>query len=509
MRALRLLGFTLLAALLDASPLRAQEPSVPPELDRLARAVASYPEDPDLLFAFAQSLAAHGRDAEAVEQLRALDARWPEHRKDVPLLLGRLLHGLGRSAEAVPHLERAVALDPESGAAQMLLGLALRASGRDGEAEAAFERAAAATPELEGEAWLLSGLSRLARGDRAGGDERLERAMEADPGGAAGRSARLVLEGPIPRPGRFRLQAYGGFRYDSNVTLDSGDPYTGLPSDQSDSVFFWGSAASFDAIRYRGFEASIGGGYDQSAHLDLDGWDTRQFGGALSARWRPAERAALRLDSRIVHAELGGEPYALAGGLRPSLLVALGPRAGWLRGFAGTDWYGYDDRPISTALERDGFAWGGGLEHGVQIPWLRWGSVSWYGSWERYDSQARRDTLAGIAFDGDYDRDGYGGGVRFNASLPWRISGEFGVSYLRERYANISLIDALTDDGVGTDTPQRRLDGAWTTGLRLIRPFGRFIDLEVSARYVDRRSNVDVYDYDRWLSGLAVRVHTP
>jgi tetratricopeptide (TPR) repeat protein len=508
MRAL-LFCLSLLAALLGAVPVPAQEPSAAPELDRLAQAVASHPDDPDLLFAFAQSLAANGREADAVEQLQALEARWPEHHKEVPLLLGRLLHGLGRSAEAVPHLEHAVALDPESGAAQMLLGLALRASGRDAEAEAAFERAAAATPELAGEAWLLSGLSRLSRGDRAGGDERLGRAREADPGGEAGRTARLVLEGPASRPSRFRLQAYGGYRYDSNVTLDSGDPFTGLPSDQNDSVFFWGSEASLDAIRYRGFEVSIGGGYDQSAHLSLDGWDTRQFGGALSTRWRTGERTALRLDSRIVYAQLGGDPYALAGGLRPSLLIALGPRAGWLRGFAGTDWYGYEDRPVSTALERDGFAWGGGLEHGVQIPWLRWGSLSWYGSWERYDTQAQRDTLAGIDFDGDYDRDGYGGGVRFNASLPWRISGELGVSYLRERYANTSLIDALTDDGVGTATPERRLDGAWTTGLRLIRPFGRFVDLEISARYVDRHSNVDVYDYDRWVSGLAVRVHTP
>jgi tetratricopeptide (TPR) repeat protein len=497
----------ILAVALSVAPAHAEQAPAG-ELEYLAQAVASHPDDPDLLFAFAQSLAANRREAEAVEHLLALDARWPEHRRDLPLLLGRLLHGLGRSAEAVPHLERAAALDPESGAAQMLLGLALRADGRNAEAEAAFERAAAAAPELESEAWLLAGLSRLSRGDRTGGDEWPGRAREADPRGEAGRTARLVLEGPVSSS-RFRLQAYGGFRYDSNVTLDSGDFFTGLPPDQSDSVFFWGTGASLDAIRYRGFEVTVGGGYDQSAHLDLDRRDTRQFGGTLSTRWRPAERAALRLDSRIVHAQLGGDPYALAGGLRPSLLVALGPRAGWLRGFAGTDWYGYQDRPVSTALERDGFAWGGGLEHGVPLPWLRWGSVVWYGSWERYDSQAQRDTLAGIDFDGDYDRDGYGGGVRLNAALPWRISGELGVSYLRESYANTNLTDALTDDGVGTDTPERRLDGAWTTGLRLVRPFGRFIDLEVSARYVDRQSNVDVYDYDRWVSGLAVRIHTP
>ena len=42
-----------------------------------------------------------------------------------------------------------------------------------------------------------------------------------------------------------------------------------------------------------------------------------------------------------------------------------------------------------------------------------------------------------------------------------------------------------------------------------MRPVARFIDLELSTRYGDHASNVDLYDYDRWVSGLAVRIHTP
>ena len=94
-------------------------------------------------------------------------------------------------------------------------------------------------------------------------------------------------------------------------------------------------------------------------------------------------------------------------------------------------------------------------------------------------------------------------------ALPWRFSADWGFSYLREQYANANLIDALTDDGIGTLTPSKRHDNVWETRLRIARPLTRFMDVELSAGYLDRASNVDVYHYDRWVSGLAFRVHTP
>ena len=316
-----------------------------------------------------------------------------------------------------------------------------------------------------------------------------------------------MLEGGAPQPSRFRLQAYSGFEYDTNATLDSGDDFTGLPSDQADGSFSWGTGLSIAALRGERFGVSIGGFYDQNAHLELHDWDSQQFGGSLSAGWQAMERVGLRLDASLSHARLDGDPYLLSGGLQPSLVVSLGPRAGWLRAFGNTGWYGYDETPFSTALERDGFAFGSGLEHGARIPGLPNAIFSWFGSWGRFDSEATRDFLLG--FDGDYDRDGYGGGARISTALPWRVWADFGFSFLRESYANQNLIDYLTDDGVGTATPRRRRDGIWEARLRLVRPVSRFIDLELSTRYGDHGSNIDLYDYDRWVSGMAVRIHTP
>jgi tetratricopeptide (TPR) repeat protein len=506
MRRLRpwLCGLWILVFGLSAAPVRANAAD---DIERLAQAVASNPEDPDLLFALAQRLAESGREQEAVERLRTLTESWPEQRPEAWLLLGRLLHQLDRPAEAVPPLERACALEPASGPAHFYLGLALQASGRGDEAESHLELAAQETPELRGDAWLLAGLDRLERGDRLGGDALLERAIEADPESASARSARLVLEGGAPRPRRFHLQAYSGFSYDSNVTLDSGDDFTGLPADQADGVFAWGTGLSVAALRGEDFAVSIGGSYDQNAHLELTDWDSQQFGGTLSAGWQAMERVGLRLDANLSYARLDRDPYLLSGGLSPSLVVGLGPRAGWLRAFGNTSWYGYDETPFSSALERDGFAFGTGFEHGARIPWLPEAWFTWFGSWGRFDSQATPDPLLG--FEGDFDRDGYGGGARVSTTLPWRVWADLGFSFLREEYANENLVDYLTDDGVGTANPRRRRDGVWEARLRLVRPVTRFVDLEFSTRYGDHSSNIDLYDYDRWVSGLAVRIHTP
>lgn len=496
----------LLSLLLTCVPGLARA-DAPDALERLAEAVASHPDDPDLLWAFARHLEADRRTPEAIETLTLLTTRWPRFAPEASLLLGRLLYESGDAERAVPALEQALALDPDVAPAHLFLGLALQSLGRRDEAETQFRVASELSPELRSEARVLEGLSRIGRGDRVGGDALLASTIDDDPHGESARSARLVLEGVPPPASRLHLQAYAGVGYDSNVTLDSGDDFTGLPSNQGDVTFDWGSGVALDVLRARDYGLSLAAVYDQSAHPDLSEWDTQQFGGVLTAGWQLAERLGLRLDGRVAYERLDSDPYLLSGGLRPSVVVPLGPRAGWLRAFADTSWYEYDDEPFTSALERDGFGYGAGLEQVAPIPWLENASFAWFGSWHRYDSDATRDELLG--FDGAYDLDGYGGGARVSVALPWRLRADFGVSYLREDYANPNLIDALTDDGVGTATPSRRRDGVWDTRLRIARPIARYVDLELSAGYLDRSSNVDVYQYDRWVSGLAFRVHTP
>ena len=54
--------------------------------------------------------------------------------------LGTEYHAAGREEEAIPHLERAVELDPDYSAAGKLLGRACKAAGREEEARTAWRK---------------------------------------------------------------------------------------------------------------------------------------------------------------------------------------------------------------------------------------------------------------------------------------------------------------------------------------------------------------------------------
>ena len=63
------------------------------------------------------------------------------------------------------------------------------------------------------------------------------------------------------------------------------------PRTRATRSFSWGTGISVAALRGESFAVSIGGAYDQNAHLELSDWDSQQFGGSLSAGWQAHERA--------------------------------------------------------------------------------------------------------------------------------------------------------------------------------------------------------------------------
>jgi Flp pilus assembly protein TadD len=91
-------------------------------------------------------------------------------------LVGSSYVRLGRPAEALPHLQRALRLDPKSSNAANFLAGALLALGRSAEAVAQFRQATALAPRDE---HLRFNLARAlqAQGDRAGAIRELQRAL--------------------------------------------------------------------------------------------------------------------------------------------------------------------------------------------------------------------------------------------------------------------------------------------------------------------------------------------
>jgi tetratricopeptide (TPR) repeat protein len=126
------------------------------------------------------SLAAAGRDAEAVaEYERCLDA-WPTHPQAL-LNRGNSLAKLGRSDEALASFRRAREVKPDFWAAWQAEGAALVLDKRLDEAAAVF-RSAAETGAGGGDAWFSLGTVLQDQGRPGEAKEALAKAIEAKPG---------------------------------------------------------------------------------------------------------------------------------------------------------------------------------------------------------------------------------------------------------------------------------------------------------------------------------------
>ena len=118
-----------------------------------------------------EAYAKGGRPDRALAALEAAQRRWPEDSR-LRQSLGDLLLSLGRSAEALPHLE-AVAASPSAPAeARLNLGRAYESLGRLAEAEAAYRGAAKLSPNSPRAHYALGRLL-LRRGDRVEGEKEL------------------------------------------------------------------------------------------------------------------------------------------------------------------------------------------------------------------------------------------------------------------------------------------------------------------------------------------------
>ena len=115
---------------------------------------------------------------------------WPDY-PEALCNLGAALQGLGKSAEAVDHLDRALELRPDFVVAHSNLGIALRDLGRKDEALEHFRRA------VELDADVRSGPDQP--GADAAGSGQGRRGSAALPGGG---SPRPELGGAAPQPGQ-------------------------------------------------------------------------------------------------------------------------------------------------------------------------------------------------------------------------------------------------------------------------------------------------------------------
>jgi Flp pilus assembly protein TadD len=504
-RAGRLRAILVLAAgLAGVAPLAHATTGGADPASRLAAAAAAHPGDPDLGWAHLRSLLEDGQNDAALAALRAFEVRFPGRRPEAARLEGRLLLETGDAAAAERALAAALGRDPDDALAWLWHGLALRRLGRHDEAARALERAGKLEPALRAESLALRGMDRLAGGDREGGRRLLEDAARVGlVTTAPDRTARPAASSRAPL---LELSARTGVELDSNVTLDPGLDLPTLAGDAEDVRILWGGGATWRPLRGERLGLALGYRYDQTRHDELEAYDLESHAGIASVTWRATERMALRFDGRFADLALDGEGYLESSLVQPNVFLGLGSRAGLLRGFARFERQRFDEEPVLSSLERDAEVLGGGLGHSLPLPFLRPGAwLDLEGSFDRTQSEASRD-LFGLA--GAYDHDRFRGALELGVPLPLRITARLGGSAARERYAYRSVVDLLTDDGVGTADPGRRRDTVLEGRLGLERPVGRGIAVELAWRGTRRVSSVDLYDYDRSVVGLYLHAST-
>ena len=128
----------------------------------------------------AQTLAAQGKRAEAIEHFRAALAIRP-NTWEAAAGIGTTLRAAGEPAAALPWFRQALALAGENGSLHYSLAIALEDLGRQDEAIAELRAAIALSPELADAHYGLGALLQ-GRGDELGAIEQYQAALVADPG---------------------------------------------------------------------------------------------------------------------------------------------------------------------------------------------------------------------------------------------------------------------------------------------------------------------------------------
>ena len=483
----------------------------PSALERLAEAAAAHPDDPDLALAWGNALAQAGRNSEAADVLRQAEARWPGRRPELRLRIVQLLYTAGRDEEALAAVDALLAAEPASGPAHLYRGLLLRrmdpAPEVQAQAEQEFQRAAELAPALRPETLLLRALARLERGDDGDAESLLSEVIAIDPTGETARRARLLLpqrsrvvDGPL-----ISLGAYGGYQYDSNVTLESGLDLGGLSTDQSDTGGVFGGSIVLRPIRGERAGLVLGYRYDSTLYQNITAYDFQSHLGFASIYLRANERVTLRLDGVLLRGLLDDQRYVHSTAVRPNVFVNFGETWGVSRFFGEFELQEFMEDAFLPSLDRSGKLYGGGIDHTFAMPFAPWLLTTLHGRFFSVDTRGSTDFLR---FDAayDYNRTEFGFDLRF--PLFWNITADMGLGLGWEFYPNENVIDFLTDNGVGNVNPRRRRDFVVDGGVSLVRPIFRGMSIELAWRATNRASNVDLYAYPRHVVGMYVRFQT-
>ncbi len=406
-------------------------------------------------------------------------------------------------------------------------GLALYGLGRDDSAAARSLESVAgvggAARGIDPVANYYAGMAWQRAGDRDRARAALQEVIDENPGTSWAQAAQRALDGGSAsgtQAKRMWARVTSGIEWDSNAVF-RGEGVT-LPDDISNEDDFLGVLAAElagEVVQSGPWTVGVRADYLGTVHFDLTDFDLQYPGVGAWVDYRLSAANLLRLDYAFHYGWLGYDAYVTSNYLSPQWFHQF-EAYGLFRAYGlltydvfhddsgdeiagpgvvgapcvGTTRCGPPNINEAEARDRDGYGGGVGFDHTLPVEWLR-GSV-WGGLfWEFYQSDGS-----------EYQFNGYGlrTGFRSEFAPKWALAGWAGFIHRPFHHAstypdpNNPQLLAGQEYALSSDN---RLDEVIDVELELAREITDSLSVSLRYAYTWNNSNVAVFDYDRSVVG--------
>jgi Tfp pilus assembly protein PilF len=312
---------------------------------------------------------------------------------------------------------------------------------------------------------------------------------------AASRQLDTVLAGQTrtTKPWTFTLSM--GYEYDSNVIELGGNTSAeaiGI-SGASANTFVLQPSGSYSFIRTNKIDAGLEG----TAYLNwhdsgLTEFDTQSYQGGPFINYKVNDQLWISARYGFNYALLGRDPFLTRHLFTPQVTY-LEKVFVYTSGYYQFIYQDFHDDPTGTSqpLDRDGYINALGLVQGINLPPLFAGADP--ANLEltyRYENQQ----TDGSDFDGNFNTIG----ATLYAPLPWwKLRADVGGALSYDWYTHGNSLDSSGD---------KRQDWEYAVSAGLTKQINEILALRVDFTYNDHHSNVDVYDFDRYVAGIRLLV---
>jgi tetratricopeptide (TPR) repeat protein len=421
------------------------------------------------------------------------DARWylqealrlkPGYR-EAQLLLADTLVGLDQPAEALPILRELEAAGFEPGHTAYIMGQAQFKNKQFPQAVTSF-RKAQQDPKLAQDAKFQEAMALSAQNRVRDAQKTLTEAIGLNPQSATAGFAQgyaAVLDRRAKDYQRLRFTAFGGFDYDSNVSIQPGDD-VGFVQISGKNDVFWSLAASleYNIMRPGPFALWTYYGYYQNFHHKLTNFDLWSNSAGVVPTYTWAQ-SRLSVPFNFNYSTVGYDPYSTSFALAPTYLYLFTPKVAVEGGVLlarRNYWFpAYIDED-----QRSGDALGGTMA-----------AYYFLKNQEGY-LQARFTFEREFTLGGNWDSSSYRFGLAFQYPVFPKLKVKATADLVLQPYDNY-----WTNGIRGADNP-KRYDNIFIGGLEITRKLPKNLEINAHCYYVRADSNISLYDYDRLITGV-------